>query len=485
VWSAAADAFVYWADSNTGAIGRANLDGSGVDQRFIAGLGAPWAVAVDNRHIYWSNTSTGAIGRANLDGSGANPSFIAGVGYPRAVAVDDLHLYWADLGSNAIGRANLDGSSVDRSFITGANAPTGVAVDGRRVYWTNLSGRSIGRADLDGSAVDQSFMTDVGNPWAVAVDGGHVYWANTHPGLDSIGRANLDGSGADPRFVGSAQTDSFALAVDDDHLYWPNAYGSVGRADLDGSSADQSFITGASGPTGVAVDAGPEGTATPSTTSMAFGTQPLTTLGAPRSLTISNTGHGLLEIDTVQIAAGDVDDFLVSHDGCSHRTLAVGASCTVGVRFGPSGEGARRSMLELRGNDPAGRLRIGLEGSGGTLPQGPPGRSGDPGPAGATGAQAPPAPRGLSQVRVCRNVKVRGANRRRCQNRAIGTTLTISGTARASLTRHGLLYATGTAQSAGLVLQARRRVPAGRYTLTLRYRGNAAPATTHTAITIR
>ena len=34
---ARADAFVYWANFNTGTIGRANLDGSGVDQSFITG----------------------------------------------------------------------------------------------------------------------------------------------------------------------------------------------------------------------------------------------------------------------------------------------------------------------------------------------------------------------------------------------------------------------------------------------------------------
>jgi hypothetical protein len=45
--AARADAFVYWANFNTGAIGRADLDGHHVDQSFISGASLPLGVAVD------------------------------------------------------------------------------------------------------------------------------------------------------------------------------------------------------------------------------------------------------------------------------------------------------------------------------------------------------------------------------------------------------------------------------------------------------
>src|SRR5215216_3624893 len=48
-----AEAFVYWTDPVNNAIGRANLDGTGVDKRFISGVAIPGSVAVDARHIYW------------------------------------------------------------------------------------------------------------------------------------------------------------------------------------------------------------------------------------------------------------------------------------------------------------------------------------------------------------------------------------------------------------------------------------------------
>src|ERR671933_506167 len=138
VLAAPANAFVYWANVNTGTIGRAKLDGTDVNQNFITGANAPAGVAVDSAHLYWTNfTGTGgAIGRANLDGTGVDQSFInttAGTIYfvePFGVAVDGAHIYWTTPAA-VVGRANLDGTGVDHSFIaTASSAPLGVAVDG-------------------------------------------------------------------------------------------------------------------------------------------------------------------------------------------------------------------------------------------------------------------------------------------------------------------------------------------------------------------
>ena len=79
-----AEAFVYWADltaGNESTIGRANLDGTGADHRFITRTGDPSGVAVDAEYVYWSD-SGGTIGRADLDGTGVDRSFIAAGGVP-------------------------------------------------------------------------------------------------------------------------------------------------------------------------------------------------------------------------------------------------------------------------------------------------------------------------------------------------------------------------------------------------------------------
>ena len=248
---------------------------------------------------------------------------------------------------------------------------------------------------------------------------------------------------------------------------------------------NQSFETTDDQPAGVAVDDGPAGHASASATGMAFGTQPLGTWGAPRSETITNTGHGNLQIDTAGVAGRDVDDFLLGADTCSHATLTIGATCTIHVRFGPSASGNRQATLALTSNDTASPLRIALTGGAGPLPLGP------GGPAGPRGAAGPRGRPGRVRLVTCRTITVKAhghrVKRRRCKTRLIGgtATFTVPAGARAALTRRHLLYATGTARDARLVLRARRRVTAGRYTLTLRYRRHGHPITTRTPITMR
>ena len=81
-------------------------------------------------YVYWTNSSSNSIGRANLDGSGVNESFITGAFNPAGVAVNGAYVYWAnEFTDTRIGRASLNGSSPDQSFITGASGPVGLAVD--------------------------------------------------------------------------------------------------------------------------------------------------------------------------------------------------------------------------------------------------------------------------------------------------------------------------------------------------------------------
>jgi hypothetical protein len=88
---------VYWA-SALGTIGRANLNGTAREESFVRT--APpghftCGVAVDSAHLYWSHFGLIApdafndgIGRANLDGTGVNQTFIPTPAESEAVAVD-------------------------------------------------------------------------------------------------------------------------------------------------------------------------------------------------------------------------------------------------------------------------------------------------------------------------------------------------------------------------------------------------------------
>ena len=243
--------YVYWSNNGNNTIGRANLDGSGVNQSFITTT-TPDGLSVDSSHIYWEN-STNTIGRANLDGSGVNDSFITTSNAPRGTAVDSAHIYWTNSATNTIGRANLDGSGANNSFITTGNAPVKVAVDSTHIYWTNKLDNTIGRATLDGSNVNNSFITGANTPRGIAVNSTYIYWANN--GNGSIGRANLDGSGVNQSFTtGTSGPDGMTL--DSANVYWANYNGgsgtTIGRLNFGNAVNSLSTVASLSGVNGAA-----------------------------------------------------------------------------------------------------------------------------------------------------------------------------------------------------------------------------------------
>jgi virginiamycin B lyase len=256
-----AEAFVYWANTAVGTgttIGRAELDGTGVDQDFIGGATAPCGVAVNATHVYWANLGSGTIGRANLDGTDPDQSLVVGEANPCGVVVGSS-LYWANQGEppdeGSIRQAFLSGGPGSTLHETTAvSNPCGVAINTTHIYWANGGDNTVGRGDIDSSSNSFSVSGVADAPCGVAVAGSNVYWANS--GNGTIARANLDfGGGTDLGFIAGANAPC-GVAVHGGFLYWTNSGdGTIGRAPLDDpDAADQSFINGANAPCGVAVD---------------------------------------------------------------------------------------------------------------------------------------------------------------------------------------------------------------------------------------
>jgi hypothetical protein len=341
---ASAEAFVYWTNYKSSAIGRADLDGTGVNQDFTNGssTGAV-SLAVDGGHVYWANLVTSAIGRANIDGSNPQPSFIGGAGDPEAVAVDGGHIYWAGFESKSIGRANLNGSNPEPSFISVAHGPEGVAVDGAHVYWTDYEGDAIGRANLDGTGVEQKFIAPVEPPETLAVDSGHLYWVNEAKG--TIARADLGGGGVEQSFIDPSSFPS-GLAVDSGHVYWSLPFtGVISRADLDGSGIEEGFVTGANFPTGVAVDSLHRELPTTS-----VGATSLSVTCAAAELVLpGSTSCTAVVVDSAGSAGAPTGTVAFSSNGagvfgpttsCSLVSSAVGAACQLTYTPGATGNQA-------------------------------------------------------------------------------------------------------------------------------------------------
>ena len=305
----AASAWIYWGHEYPygSGVGRAALDGTQVNESFVAGPPGAYAfsrgVAVDSQYLYWGthglNSVSGgavgppAIGRSLLDGSSPNYSF---TGAPSnaitGLAVGGADLYWTGYGIDTadVGQTPAAGGGQPKLFTSVFGQPNprtcGVATDGTYVYFASRGTSSIGRAKLadfgtanvpEGQWIPlPATFNETVVPCGVAVDSKYVYWGVNEvvkSGNVSLGTA----VGRALKSDGSEATDNFAaigkqvtgVAVDGSFIYASNlnAYaaggGSIGRASISGGGADPNFITGLTAPFGVAVDGGGPAAAPP------------------------------------------------------------------------------------------------------------------------------------------------------------------------------------------------------------------------------
>jgi hypothetical protein len=164
------------------------------------------------------------------------------------------------------------------------------------------------------------------------------------------------------------------------------------------------------------------------------------------------------------------------HTGANECEVDVTAATEVTAVFlkaGPEGqqgaEGAKGTKGENGTNGENGKEGSpGKEGPPGT--EGPFGKVGAQGPAGPAGAQGPAGPAGQVELVTCKKVK----GKQHCTSKLVSGTVkftTVGSSAQATLSRHGVVYAAGTARTArgrmSLRLLPVRRLRPGRYTLTL------------------
>ncbi|MGC1450096.1 MAG: MBG domain-containing protein [Candidatus Sulfotelmatobacter sp.] len=105
-----------------------------------------------------------------------------------------------------------------------------------------------------------------------------------------------------------------------------------------------------------------------SPTALAFGTVPLNTISAVKTVTLSNKGTASFTYSTAILGA-NLLDFMVSSDSCG-GTAAAGANCVIGVTFTPTLTPAQleAASLTITTTDPANpTLTVSLTGTGGTL----------------------------------------------------------------------------------------------------------------------
>ena len=109
-----------------------DIDGTNL-RSVITGINKPYAIAVDptGEKLYWGDTHTGKIQRANLDGSAQEDIVTSGLQQIETIDVDYIghKIYWSDSEENRIQRSNLDGTNIEDIITSGLAWPRSLSVD--------------------------------------------------------------------------------------------------------------------------------------------------------------------------------------------------------------------------------------------------------------------------------------------------------------------------------------------------------------------
>ena len=271
---------IYWADSGTGKIQRANPNGSPPED-LVTGLKHPNGIAIAEGKIYWTDCDVtrlpqnkeGTIKWANLNGSLPKDLPITQFVNPTMLALDisannaNKMIYWADISGGPIQRANLNGSQYQVLLNTASLGGIALDVPRNKIYWTNPVQGKIQRASLDGSP-PEDFVTGLESPNGIAIAGGKIYWTDMVT-PSKIQCANLDEFQGSPLNLSQVETlvvipcglpYGIALDVSRDKIYWtvqrtdtPQRTGAIQCADLNGSRYKELPIIGLKSPNGIAL----------------------------------------------------------------------------------------------------------------------------------------------------------------------------------------------------------------------------------------
>ncbi len=145
---------IYWVNRDFFAVEpdgilRAPLTDTASDEYVVVGSVCDMAVVHGIAKMYWTTCGSGAIRRANLDGSGVEAVLESGAEVGK-LAVDERagKIYWTETAAGTIRRANLDGTEVE-DVLSGLAVPGSIAV---------MSGSEI----HTGNELDEAFPTGAG-----------------------------------------------------------------------------------------------------------------------------------------------------------------------------------------------------------------------------------------------------------------------------------------------------------------------------------
>jgi hypothetical protein len=184
--------------TNTGLILRGSVDGSGATVLIDLGGTSAESLAVDHTagKLYWGVSGTGAIGRANLDGTDVESLLTVSSGDGLlSIEIDPATglLYWGDGIDEKIRRVALDGTG-EETIASSLGNPVDLEIDRvtRMLYWGESQHREVHRTDLDGDHVVELLVPNNGGAIALDRASGFLFYGDQT--ADRVVRSTLDGT---------------------------------------------------------------------------------------------------------------------------------------------------------------------------------------------------------------------------------------------------------------------------------------------------
>jgi hypothetical protein len=196
------DTNVYWVDdSETGSVQTCPKTGCGdAGARLVtsATLDDPTGLTVDGKNVYWAETETGGIGRASKLDGGAYTYVVTNLDNGWAVVDDDASVYFSSsdlvgsIGKTGIGAPTADGDAGPfKTIFNAANPIFSVALDQTNIYWAQDNDPGVvqfcPKTGLGGAGVPMTLAGTEHDPWEVAVDDANVYWTAQGPNSTPTG----------------------------------------------------------------------------------------------------------------------------------------------------------------------------------------------------------------------------------------------------------------------------------------------------------
>jgi hypothetical protein len=293
-----------------------------------------------------TNTGTAALNISSVTLTGANePSFATTNTCGAPIAIGARCTVSVSFAPTASGAK----SAAVRIASNAATGPVSIALSGTGVSSTpglliSSDSLSFGTQEAGTSSAPQ--LLTVTNNTAVSVSIASVTVSGAN--VPSFGSSNSCGA---PLAAGAHCTVSVSFS--------PKSAGALSAyVTLASNAANTSTLLALLSGTGVSPSQG----LTVSLHSLSFGNQQVGTLSASQTLIVSNTTTAAVTISTVSLMGSNAPSFAATNT-CG-APLAAGAQCTISVGFVPGGLGAKSAIVSIASTAAAGKLSVGLSGTG-------------------------------------------------------------------------------------------------------------------------